>query len=179
MLTSYYVTIIFADPDWINLRDHSDYAVMVLRIFAWLCCLYLVVRVKYSEFRAGKYFDSYWNWLNAVTYGSVLASIPFEFIGGATSPARNVLLALIGVALWINLLQYMWLHKKTGLLIAIMERMISDVRQFLVLYSVFLLGFSGALHLILNEFGDYKTFLDTFVTVLLMPFENITYDSYS
>lgn len=179
LLASYYTTIFMGSPDWIELKDPSDYGIMVLRVFAWFCCSYLVVVVELSEFRAGNYFDSYWNWLNMTSYGAIMASIPLEFIGRLTSAARDGLLALITVSLWLNLLQYLCMHKKIGLLIATMGRMIRDVGQFLVLYSIFLLGFSGALYLVLHGSDGYGNVVDTFITVLLMLFGNLTYDPYN
>lgn len=178
LLISYYATIIFGDPDWIDLKNTSDYGVMVMRAISWLCCLYLVVFVEYSEFKGGQYFESYWNWLNMTTYGGILASIPLEFFGGSTNTVRNGLLSIINVLLWVNLLQYMTMHKKIGLLITTMGRMIHDVSQFLMLYLVFLLGFSSALHLILHGAIGYDNYLQTLITVLLMLFGNITYDPY-
>lgn len=39
LLLSYYVTVIFADPDWIQFMRSSDYAVMVhgSAVCMWLC----------------------------------------------------------------------------------------------------------------------------------------------
>lgn len=178
LLLSYYATIIFGSPNWISLSSPSDYGVMVLRTVAWLCCLYLVVMVELFEFRGGNYFNSYWNWLNMISYGAILASVPLEFIGGPFSPASYGLLALITVSLWLNLLQYLCIHKRTGLLIATMGRMIHDVCQFIVLYSIFLMGFSSALYLILRGCVGYENYVNAMITVLLMLFGNITYDPY-
>lgn len=69
-------------------------------------------------------------------------------------------------------------HQKIGLLIASMGRMVHDVGQFCILYSVFLLRFSGAFHLILGESDGYETYLDSFIMVLLMIFGNLTYDPF-
>lgn len=181
LLLSYFTTIIIGETDWILLKEDRDYTVMVLRLIAWLCCLYLVVAVEYGEFRAdGRlYFKSFWNWLNILAYGAILATIPLESFGKSMDQAHHGLLSLISVSLWINLLQYLRIHKSTGILIATMGRMVRDVRQFLILYSVFLFGFSSALHAIMSHADGYKTYGDSFITSLLMLFGNLTYEPYS
>lgn len=182
LLLSYYAIIIFEAPNWKQFNSASDCIMLLLRTIVWLCCMYLVVFVEYRELRGSgwwNYLKSVWNWLNMATYGVIIASISLEIIGGPTIPARNGLLALITVSLWINMLQYLSVLSITGVLIATMGRMVRDVGQFFILYSVFLFRFSGALHLILSDVVGYKTFVNTFLTVLLMLFCNINYDPYN
>lgn len=178
LVISFYAAIILGSSDWIHFERSSDYTTVVLRIISWLCCLYLVVNVELAEFRSAKYFKSYWNWFNLVSYGGILASIPLEFIGKPTLSASRGLIAMVSVSLWMNLLQYLMIHKKTGLLIATMERMIVDISQFFLLYSIFQFGFTGALYLILHGADGYDTFLNAFVSVILIFFGNLTYDPF-
>lgn len=174
LLLSYQVTILYSGLNWSKLESLTDYVGMLWRINGWFCCLYLI-RVEFREFQNFDYFLSYWNWLNMISYGATLVSIPFEFIGG---PTRNGLIALISITLWINVLQYVSIHKATGVLIASMGRMVRVVGQFFLLYSMFFFGFSDALYLILCGADGYKTIGDTFITVLLMLFGNLTYDPF-
>lgn len=177
IVLSYYFTIIFADREWMKFKNRSDYAVVVSRAYCWEYILYLMY-VEFKEMRGGGYFKSYWNWFSLITYGAIVASIPLEFAGESARVARDGLLAFITVALWINLLQYFCIYVKAGLMVATMEQMLRDVRQFFAVYLAFLFGFSGGLHLILTTDAGYETFGDTLITVLLMLFGNITYDPF-
>lgn len=92
---------------------------------------------------------------------------------------RHGILALVNVLIWANAPQYLRIFKDTGLLITTMRRMMQDIRQFAVLYSAFLLGVSGGMHLILSDADGYKTLGDTIITVLLMLFGSLTYDPFN
>lgn len=181
LILSYFASIIIGDQDWIVLASDTAYALMVLRVVAWLCCLYLVVKVEFGEISAEgfDYFNSFWNWLNIMAYGSIFVTIPLELAGESSTPGHHALVSIINVSLWLNLLQYLCIHKSTGILINTMGRMVQDVRQFLVLYSIFLLGFSSALHSIMQGEAGYETYGDSLITVLLMLFGNLTYDPYN
>lgn len=180
LLISYFVTITLGGQDWVPLSNGTEIAVMVLRGFAWLCCFYLLVKVEYGELHGQQwaYFKSFWNWINFIAYSSILVTIPIEVTGKSTSPGHHALLAVINVLLWLNMLQYICINRTIGVLVNTMERMVQDVGQFLVLYSIFLLGFSSALHSIMYEDDGYTTYGDTFITVLLMLFGNLTYDPF-
>lgn len=80
---------------------------MVSRVFAWLCCLYLVVKVEFGEYCAEgfNYFTSFWNWLNVIAYGAITVSIPLELTGQSSSPGHHALVSVINVSLWLDLLQ--------------------------------------------------------------------------
>lgn len=182
LLSSYYITTIWADPDWIHFQSAFDYWVAVSRAVAWICCLYLLVVVEYRNFRGcvgWKYFKSFWNWIELAAYLAILATIPLEFIGASTIESRNSLLAFITVALWINVLQYLQISEKTGLLLAMMSRMVRDVVQFFIIYGVFVLGFSGGFYLLFRGETGYDNFVNSFFTVFLMLFGQVTWDPFS
>lgn len=178
LVLSYYVTVIWLDQDWIHFLDATDYAVAVLRAIAWACCVYLVVAVELLKVRVGGYIRSPWNWLTMVTYGSVLVSIPLEFTGASTNEARHGIIVFFTVALWMNMMQFLRVSQQTGLLIAMMERMLRDVAHFLVLYSIILLGFNGAFYIMFHGSAGYTNFIESLITVLLMLFGNLTYDTF-
>lgn len=180
LLISYYVTTIWASPDWIQLKSADDYWVAFSRFIAWICSMYLLLHVEYNECRGNgflNYISSFWNWLNVVSYATTLATIPMEFYSQAAE-IRNCLLALLTVTLWINLLQFLQISTKTGLLITMMGRMLRDVYQFFLVYSVFVLGFSGGFYLLFPGQAGYEDFTKSFFTVFLMLFGQLTYDPF-
>ncbi|GLE06889.1 hypothetical protein PINS_up016558 [Pythium insidiosum] len=177
LLVSYFVPTVWADPDWTMLVSNADYLVACSRAISWLCSLYLLLAVERNECigdSVRSYFGSFWNWLNVVTYAATLISIPFEFTE-ATTDIRNSLLALITVSLWVNLLQFLQVSTKSGLLIAMMTHMVSDVYRFLLLYVVFLFGYSGAFYILVRGSTGYENFVNSFITVFLMLFGAIDY----
>lgn len=181
LLVSYYVPTVWADPDWVHLVSHNDYMVACARATSWACSAYLLIRVERNEFlgtSAKSYFTSFWNWLNLITYVATMATIPLEFMTSLAS-ARNSILALITVTLWVNMLQFLQMSTDSGLLIAMMSHMVKDVYRFMLLYGVFLFGFSGAFYLLLRGTTGYENFTNSFITVLLMLFGQITYDNFN
>ncbi|KAG3140699.1 hypothetical protein PI126_g15865 [Phytophthora idaei] len=59
-----------------------------------------------------------------------------------------------------------------------MVHVVKDIYRFFLLYSVFLLGFSGAFYLLLGGTSGYETFTTSFITVYLMLYGQLTYDNF-
>ncbi|GMF16356.1 unnamed protein product [Phytophthora lilii] len=70
------------------------------------------------------------------------------------------------------------MSRDSGLIIAMMVHMVKDIYRFFLLYSVFLLGFSGAFYLLLRGTNGYETFTTSFITVYLMLYGQLTYDNF-
>ncbi|TMW56885.1 hypothetical protein Poli38472_002810 [Pythium oligandrum] len=181
LLSSYFIPTIWADPNWIQLTSTFDYWVASFRGISWICSLYLLVRVEWNEFRgdsARSYFSSFWNWLNIITYIATMLSIPVEF-NESLAEQRNSILALITVSLWVNLLQFLQVSTESGLLIAMMSHMVKDVYRFVLLYTVFIFGYSGAFYILLRGSTGFDNFTNSFITVFLMLFGAIDYSVFS
>lgn len=182
LVGSYYIPTIWADPNWVQLTSKFDYWVACCRAVSWACSLYLLLTVEYKECMGGggaaKYFTSFWNWLNFTSYCATMVTIPFEFIA-SLAEVRNCLLALITVTMWVNMLQFLQVSTHLGLLLAMMSRMRKDVYRFFILYSVFLLGFSGAFYLLLRGLTGFETYRSAFITVFLMLFGQLNYDTFN
>lgn len=177
-VTAYYFPTICANPEWIHLNNFLDYLVLLMRISAWFCALYLLARVEYPELRdqgAKSYFSTLWNLLNAISYGAALVTVPLEFIT-SLADIRDSLLALLTVAMWVNMLQFLQMSTTSGLLLTMMTRMIRDIYQFLIMYAVFLLGFTGAFYIMLRDELGFESFFNAFLSVFLMLYGNINYD---
>ncbi|DAZ98286.1 TPA: hypothetical protein N0F65_008971 [Lagenidium giganteum] len=180
LLASYALPTIAADPDWTHLANPSDYFVAVMRAISWLFSVLLLMTVERNEFLGGKirtYFKSFWNVLSLFTYVLVLVTIPFEWMHTTTSKAaRNSMLALINVSLWINLLPFLEeeraahchdeAHGQRCLPLS------PAVRRFV-------LGFSCALFLLLQGQPGYERFLQSLITVYLLLFGQFTYDLFN
>lgn len=181
LLVAYFVPTVWADPDWIQLASAFDVGVALSRALSWSCCAYLLLRVERSEFLGGSaknYLSSFWNQLNIVTYVATMATVPLEFVA-TLMDVRNSMLAFVLVALWLNLLQFLQMSTESGLLIAMMSHMAKDVYRFLLLYAVFLFGFSGAFYILLRGSTGFETFTNAFLTVFLMLYGQLTFDTFN
>ncbi|ETP45144.1 hypothetical protein, variant 4 [Phytophthora nicotianae P10297] len=183
LVASYFIPTVWGSPDWIHLKTKTHKMVAALRFISWLLSIFLLLCVERSECRGEgvrRYFSSFWNWIGVTTYAAIICSIPLEFISFSelTQQARNSVLALIIVCLWINLLQFLQMSRNSGLIIAMMVHMVKDIYRFFLLYSVFLLGFSGAFYLLLGGTSGYETFTTSFITVYLMLYGQLTYDNF-
>ncbi|KAG3036398.1 hypothetical protein JG687_00002413 [Phytophthora cactorum] len=183
LVASYFIPTVWGSPDWIHLKTKIDKMVAALRFISWLLSIFLLLHVERSECRGEgvrRYFASFWNWIGVATYAAIICSIPLEFIAFSelTQQVRNSVLALIIVCLWINLLQFLQMSRDSGLIIAMMVHMVKDIYRFFLLYSVFLLGFSGAFYLLLGGTSGYETFTTSFITVYLMLYGQLTYDNF-
>ncbi|TMW58115.1 hypothetical protein Poli38472_011703 [Pythium oligandrum] len=97
---------------------------------------------------------------------------------GLQSSLVHAAIGVLNVMLWANVFQYLQMTEKLSILIAMMSHMVSDIIKFIVLYSIFLFGFSGAFYVLLLGSEGYETFVDSLITVLLMLFGQITYDPF-
>ncbi|KAG1708696.1 hypothetical protein DVH05_022322 [Phytophthora capsici] len=183
LVASYFIPTVWGSPDWIRLKSNTGKMVAALRFISWLLSIFLLLHVERSECRGEgvrRYFASFWNWIGVITYSAIICSIPLEFVAYSelTQQVRNSALALIIVCLWVNLLQFLQMSRGSGLIIAMMAHMVKDIYRFFLLYSVFLLGFSGAFYLLLGETSGYETFTTSFITVYLMLYGQLTYDNF-
>ncbi|KAG6574612.1 uncharacterized protein IUM83_10954 [Phytophthora cinnamomi] len=184
LVASYFVPTVWGNPNWRHLKSSVDKMVAALRFLSWLLSIFLLLHVERSECRGEgvrRYFASFANWIGVLTYAAIICSIPLEFVASSdlTQQARNSVLALIIVCLWVNLLQFLQMSRDSGLIIAMMVHMVRDIYRFFLLYSVFLLGFSGAFYLLLRGTAGYETFTSSFITVYLMLYGQLTYDNFN
>lgn len=177
-VAAFYVPMICANQNWAQLLTTFDHFVLLARIGAWFCALYLLVRVEWPEVAAQgwrTYLGSLWNLLNAVSYSAALVAVPIEFVPSLAN-VRDCLLALLTVAMWVNMLQFLQMSTTSGLLLAMMTRMVRDMHQFLIMYAVFLIGFTGAFYILLRGELGFESFVNAFLSVFLMLYGNVNYD---
>ncbi|GLE06884.1 hypothetical protein PINS_up016553 [Pythium insidiosum] len=181
LLLSFYIPTVAADYRPLNIDSPVDIVLTASRAVAVACALFLLLSVELAECIGAtprKYLSSFWNWVNLVSYVGVLASAIIDAVN-SLEPARNGVIAVLHVALWINLLQFLQVSSGSGHLVAMMRRMIKDVYSFMVLYAVFLLGYSGAFYVLLRGSAGYDSFINAFITVFLMLFGALDYSVFS
>ncbi|GLE06883.1 hypothetical protein PINS_up016552 [Pythium insidiosum] len=181
LLLSFYIPTVAADYRPLNVDSPVDIVLTASRAIAVASALFLLLSVELAECIGAtprKYLSSFWNWVNLVSYVGVLASAAVDAIKDL-EPARNGVIAVLHVALWINLLQFLQVSSTSGLLVAMMRHMVKDVYKFLLLYAVFLFGYSGAFYVLLRGSAGYDSFINAFITVFLMLFGALDYSVFS
>ncbi|KAJ0393309.1 hypothetical protein P43SY_009977 [Pythium insidiosum] len=181
MLLAFYVPTVAADYRPLNVDSPTDILLVVARAVAVVCALFLLLSVERAECAGAtprRYLASFWNWVNLVSYVGVLASVAFDTVD-SLAHVRDGVVAVLHVSLWMNLLQFLQVSSQSGLLVAMMTHMIKDVYRFLLLYAVFLLGYSGAFYVLLRGRPGYDSFVNAFITVFLMLFGALDYSVFS
>ncbi|KAJ0393310.1 hypothetical protein P43SY_009978 [Pythium insidiosum] len=181
LLLAFYVPTVAADYRPLNVDSPIDILLVVARAVAVACALFLLLSVERAECAGAtprKYLASFWNWVNLVSYVGVLASVAFDTVD-SLAHVRDGVVAVLHVSLWMNLLQFLQVSSQSGLLVAMMTHMIKDVYRFLLLYAVFLLGYSGAFYVLLRGRPGYDSFVNAFITVFLMLFGALDYSVFS
>ncbi|GLE06885.1 hypothetical protein PINS_up016554 [Pythium insidiosum] len=177
----YYWPIMIGDPKWWECVEQGSgakcHGILFFRAISWVGCLYEIAYTELIELiRVGfrQYVRSFWNWLNLCMYLSVLGSIASEFLPSQQF-LRKCLLAPVALSLWVSLLPFLQLNETCGLLIVMMTKMVKDVRRFLVLYAVFIVGYSGAFYELLQGQSGYESFVNAFISTFLMMFASFDY----
>ncbi|OQR93874.1 hypothetical protein ACHHYP_02130 [Achlya hypogyna] len=123
-----------------------------------------------------RYLRTLWN------YGLVVIYLTLIFVGtpldaGWVTPASSddqpCVFAVITLFLWINYLQILRVHRWTGPMITMVLRMLHDVRNFLLMYTVFQMGLSCCYYALLQGQEGFETFSSAFITTLFVMFAQI------
>lgn len=169
----------FSIPNFFQVKNDSNVgSLLVCKIIAWCTAAYLLLHMERREFMGAgirEYFQSIWNWINFSTYALLMCTIPFEFMKSYDTE-HSCLLAIVTILLSLNTLQFLQVSPSTGILVAMMEKMVWDVFRFLILYSAFHFGFAGAFYLLFHGNEGYTSFSDTFVTLYFLLFGEFNYD---
>ncbi|OQR87919.1 ankyrin repeat domain-containing protein 50-like [Achlya hypogyna] len=133
----------------------------------WLATLY-VVGWEILEFRGSphRYLLSVWNCFQMLVY-SILLILPLNVLPPDTT---RLLLAPVVLLLYLNFLEILRMHDWTGPMITMVLKMLGDVRNFLVLYSVFQMGLTCVYFALLQGLPGFTSFPEAFVSTYLVMF---------
>lgn len=101
-----------------------------------------------------QYLRDGWNWVDWACYTLViyclLAGYTFSLSTGWTSPGAPAL-ALVELMLWGKVLYFLRAFEATGVYILTMVHIIRDIREFILIIALFILGFGFAFFVLFNE----------------------------
>lgn len=112
------------------------------------------------------YLRHFWNYLDVLPKLVVLLSMSLELFGeilmhGDTADAIIQRLNSVSIfCLWINILNYLRLFRKTGYLIHLIIQVIVDMKYFLMIVGVTLISFSSAFYILSRSNVGEGDFLD-------------------
>ena len=167
-----------SDTRWTQLQSPLDVCIGVTKGLSWLLAAYHLLYVELClEWRSDKrrYWRSWWNMIDVLSFVLVLASIPLEIAAGY-DVARECLLSVLSVLLCVTVMQVLLVSSFFSVLIFTFARMCRVVAQFLFLYALLLLGFTGGFHLLFHGVGPHRDFVGTMRVVFLTTFGDLSYD---
>jgi len=112
-----------------------------------------------------RYFYDLWNYADLSTYALVLFSmlirvLNFVLFFGIPDIFERQIVSLICLLFWIKVLPFVGIYKTAGPLLRMISKMIGDFAQFLIVYSMILVGFSLAFYVLLGSpTGNMPNFL--------------------
>ncbi|EQC36355.1 hypothetical protein SDRG_06460 [Saprolegnia diclina VS20] len=133
----------------------------------WLATLYMLSWEALEWYGAPRrYFTSHWNFIQVTVYCTLLL-LP---LSAPSDETHGTLLAPLVLLSYLNFLELLRFHDWTGPMISMVHYMLRDVRNFLVLYSVFQLGLTCAYYALLQGQLGFSTFSEAFVSTYLIMF---------
>mmetsp|Transcript_31442 Transcript_31442/g.79475 ORF Transcript_31442/g.79475 Transcript_31442/m.79475 type:complete len:432 (-) Transcript_31442:145-1440(-) len=104
-----------------------------------------------------KYFADAWNILDFISYTIIIFILPLNLLasqvarceqGQYVTPGLNQLVAIEVIFLWGELVHFAQGFRETGALVRIIERTIADIKWFMLLQIILMIGFGTALNVL-------------------------------
>eukprot|EP00002_Diphylleia_rotans_P022273 TRINITY_DN4362_c0_g1_i3.p1 TRINITY_DN4362_c0_g1~~TRINITY_DN4362_c0_g1_i3.p1 ORF type:complete len:1264 (-),score=239.64 TRINITY_DN4362_c0_g1_i3:1716-5507(-) len=176
-----------------------------ISIYEWIILIYTVGfiahEIKQLKIAPNSYFDDMWNLFDVVMIGllvviaalraySIYLSYPIGEMGWENGTLLNLtsnfvlffvvseLLAVLSFLSWIRLFFYIGLLKSVGPMQIIAIRMIDNLKRFLIILVIVLLGFASAYYCIFgNSLESFATLSSVFYSLGLMLFGDVDFNS--
>ena len=129
-----------------NTKKHKatrDFDNLLLILSMVICLTFWAqeLREVYNERLA--YFFSFWNWMDLTTYALVVFST-FDHIFAIPGYENRILYGWALIFLWFNILSFLRPYSWSGPLIRMIVQIVRDMRMFVLVMILLLLGFVGA-----------------------------------
>jgi len=121
-----------------------------------MLCYYIYEEGKQLASEKLGYFHEIWNYLDVSGYLLVVAIIPCHLV---RSPSQWIVSALAVVILWVKILGYARGFQNMGPFVRMLFKLVMDVRHFLVLLFLIVVGFALAFNVIVRDTSpDFSNF---------------------
>jgi len=160
LLVSYIMGFVFKK---LYLRDET--ISFVFRWIAWVAAVGLFLHEECREMYVSRweYFTSAFNWMSLFGYTCVMVMVPAATAMGdpfddeAEQPYMRTLRAVAGVAITLRVLEFLAIHKTTGRLVAILNRMLHDTARWSGVFALLVIAFSFAFFALLQGEENFES----------------------
>ncbi|OQR90251.1 hypothetical protein THRCLA_09393, partial [Thraustotheca clavata] len=154
----------------------------IFKILAWLLALYHLVYVEiWQEWRlnTATYWRSWWNYINFTSYLLLLLSIPMDLLNVPPS-IKESCLSVASILLLFGLMQSLLVFSYFSVLLFTFSRMLNVALKFCLLYTILLVGFTGAFYLIYHGSLGNTSLTESLATVFFITFGELNFrDNYA
>ena len=102
----------------------------------------------------GKYLGNPWNYIDIIPLFLITFSMLFEYIVSFPTLERP-LNAISCFFMWIKFLYFLRIFRQTSKFISMIENIIADMKDFMVVFFITLIGFSQGMYILSNADVDY------------------------
>src|SRR3569833_491247 len=102
-----------------------------------------------------KYLTSLWNYLDVIPLALITISMLFEYIISIPSFERPIN-AISCFFMWIKFLYFLRLFRQTSKFISMILAIIADMKDFLMVFFITLVGFSQGMYILSNNNINYE-----------------------
>ena len=145
--------------------DNSRYYYLsiILQYFVLAFSAYFVViEIKQSRYNKSAFLQHLqdpWNFLDLSSQLIVIAGTLLRIIYDAETQFSKCILAVASILLWAKILYYLRAFEDFGIIVSMVFVMGYDIRHFLMILLIFIIGFSFSFWLLEmgNEYSEYRT----------------------
>ena len=166
-----------------NDSDNKSYIIVSMVFDILDLCYFLIYffnEIKQIKFIGLKYFTEFWNYIDLFVVGCTLASLILDIIYMCKSNDNfplKIIVAITFLLLWMRILSYSRGFQGTSFLIQLVQQTIIDIRYFLLIIFLILLGFGSAAFMLQNEFEHSPFYVFNLVYRLILG-DYTNYDNY-
>lgn len=129
------------------------YAVLLVGVLSYFFYVEAVQFLKYPS----EYFSSFWNLSDLFSYTLCLTVVVFDRIPSMPNSVNRPIASLCLIILWIKLFYFLRVFESTSRLIRMIIEIVNDMKNFLIVLIIGILGFSGGFYILqqgLSEDAD-------------------------
>lgn len=95
-----------------------------------------------------RYISSPWNFTDLFSYGMCLASMILDYIDFNNKTQLRVISSIALIVLWIKLFYFLRVYESTANLIRMIIEIFNDIKNFLIVLFIGIIGFSGGFYIL-------------------------------
>ena len=141
VLSSSAALVVYGDP---NLQQQPNIYHAWFSLQAFFNFMFLLREVVQCAHDPLMYVGDFWNWTDIIVTLSNLFGNTLRIVKGKETNGTRILLSLAAIFMWANLLQYMRAFKSTGPLVAMIFKILKDMRNLMLIFMFIIIGFTLA-----------------------------------